>query len=97
MADIDEFKKRIDAHRKELEEEYSVKDIGLFGSYVKGNQGEASDLDVLVEFSKPVSLFAFTRLQRYLSQLLGVKVDLVMRKALKPKIGERILSEVVYL
>jgi predicted nucleotidyltransferase len=97
MAEIDEFKNRINSHRKELEDEYSVKDIGLFGSYIKGKQDEGSDLDVLVEFSKPISLFTFTRLQRYLSQLLGVEVDLVMRKALKPRIGERILSEVVYL
>jgi predicted nucleotidyltransferase len=97
MAEIDEFKSRIDSHRKELEDEYFVKDIGLFGSYIKGKQDKGSDLDILVEFSKPISLFTFTRLQRYLSQLLGVEVDLVMRKALKPRIGERILSEVVYV
>jgi hypothetical protein len=97
MTEIDDFRNRIEAHRQELEDEYFVKDIGFFGSYIRGNQEKGSDLDVLVEFSKPVSLFSFVRLQRFLSQLLGVEVDLVMRKALKPRIGERILSEVVYL
>jgi hypothetical protein len=49
-----------------------------------------------VEFEKPVGLFDFIALEEYLSSLLGAKVDLVSKKALKPKIGERILSEVVY-
>ncbi|MEM2169145.1 MAG: nucleotidyltransferase family protein, partial [Candidatus Bathyarchaeia archaeon] len=56
-----------------------------------------SDIDILVEFEEPPSLFEFMDLEDYLSKLLGLKVDLVTREALKPRIGERILREVVYL
>lgn len=83
-------------HKGELRERFNIKTIGVFGSIVKGKQHTRSDIDVLVEFEKPVGLFDFMALEEYLSSLLGAKVDLVSKKALKPKIGERILSEVVY-
>jgi predicted nucleotidyltransferase len=54
-------------------------------------------VDVLVEFEEPVGLFEFMDLEMYLSDLLGVKVDLVSKKALKPHIGERILKEVILI
>lgn len=79
----------------ELREDFGVKWLGIFGSYVRGDQKETSDLDVLVEFSETPGLFKFIALERQLSRLLGVKVDLVMKNALKPAIGRRILAEVV--
>ena len=97
MSDLDRFIKTINEHMGELEEEFSVSSIGLFGSYVRDDQNTGSDLDILVEFSTPISLLKFVSLKRTLSQLLGVNVDLVMKKGLKPRIGERILSEVVYV
>ena len=84
-------------HKGELRERFKVKEIGVFGSYVRGMQRSGSDVDVLVEFEEPVGLFDFMDLEDYLSGLLGVKVDLVSRKALKPHIGEHILGEVVYV
>jgi predicted nucleotidyltransferase len=96
MKHVDTVKAILAGHKEELRERFSVKDIGVFGSYVKGKQHERSDIDVLVEFEKPVGLFDFMALEEYLSSLLGAKVDLVSKKALKPKIGERILSEVIY-
>ena len=95
MKNIEELKRIIRENRKTLEGEYSVKEIALFGSYVTGDQGEESDLDILVEFSKPIGLFRFIELEEYLSSSLGVKVDLVSRKALKPRIGQSILQEMV--
>lgn len=89
------FVKTIRAHMPELEERYKVKSVGVFGSYVRGDQDETSDLDVLVDFDEPPSLFEFVRLESYLSQILGVEVDLVMRSALKPRVGQRILNELV--
>jgi len=74
-----------------------VKTIGLFGSYVKGEQKDTSDLDVLVDFYEPISLFRFIELEDFLTQQLGVKVDLVMRDALKPRIKDNILSEAIYV
>lgn len=97
MTDLERFRNTLNEHREELEKEFSVSNMGFFGSYVRDDQDTGSDLDILVEFSQPISLLRFVSLKRRLSQLLDVNVDLVMKKALKPRIGERILSEVVYI
>jgi hypothetical protein len=82
------------AHMPELRERWGVRTLGVFGSWVKGEQRKRSDLDLLVEFDKAPTFFEFLRLERHISELLGVKVDLVMKTALKPAIGRRILEEV---
>jgi predicted nucleotidyltransferase len=79
----------------DLEKCYKVKSLGIFGSYVHGEQHSRSDLDLLVEFHDAPSLLKFIELEHYLSDLLGMKVDLVMKDALKPAIGKRILREVI--
>jgi predicted nucleotidyltransferase len=78
-----------------LADQYQVAALGIFGSYVHNKQNADSDLDLLVTFSDPPSLIKFIQLENYLSDLLETKIDLVMREALKPRIGERILKEVV--
>jgi len=78
-----------------LAERYQVESLGVFGSYVRHDQSPESDLDVLVTFYEPPGLLKFIELENYLSDVLGVKIDLVMKDALKPRIGERILQEVV--
>jgi len=78
-----------------LEEKYKVKTLGVFGSYVRGEQKEDSDLDILVEFQEPVGLFKFMELEEFLGKNTGIKVDLVSKKALKPRIGKYILKEVI--
>jgi len=80
-----------------LREQYGVKTLGIFGSYITGKQKETSDVDILVEFERPIGLLKFVTLEQELSELLGKKVDLVMKSALKPRIGERILKEVRYV
>lgn len=97
MSKLEEIQKRVKERKRELKEEYKVKEIGIFGSYVRGEQQEKSDLDILVDFEETIGLFKFVALERYLSRLLGVKVDLVMKSALKPRIGARILKEVCYV
>ena len=97
MKRVDEIKKILKTNKAVLKDDYGVIEIGLFGSYIKGNQKEAGDVDILVEFKKAIDLFTFVQLKNHLSDLLGVNVDLVTKKALKPKIGERILSETVYI
>jgi predicted nucleotidyltransferase len=79
----------------ELETRYSVKTIGLFGSVLRGEQVSESDIDILVEFNRPIGFFKFLELEELLSERLGGKVDLVSKKALKPEIGRLILGEVV--
>ena len=97
MKTLDEIKQGLLLHKAVLQERYKVKELGVFGSYVRKEQTEASDVDVLVEFSETPSLLKFINLENYLSDNLGVKVDLVHKRGLKPRLGERILAEVVYL
>jgi predicted nucleotidyltransferase len=95
MSELDKVRNKINAKKSSLRKKYHLKSIGIFGSYVHGKQNKKSDLDVLVEFSRPVGFIAFMRLSQELSDCTGITVDLVTRKALKPRIGERILQEVV--
>ena len=97
MKRLQDIKAALAKHKPEIQRKFKVKEIGIFGSYIRGKQKEKSDIDVLVEFSEPVGLFKFMDLEEYLQTLFGVKVDLVSRKALKPHIGERILREVIYI
>ena len=85
------------SHLPALRERYAVKSLGVFGSYVRGEQNKRSDLDVLVEFERAPSLFRYGELEDHLSDLVGIKVDLVMKKTLKRHIGRQILAEVVPL
>jgi predicted nucleotidyltransferase len=78
-----------------LAERYGVEKLEVFGSYVRSEQKKDSDLDILVTFRKAPSLLTFIAIENYLSDLLGIKVDLVMKDSLKPKIGQHILSEAI--
>ncbi len=97
MKTLEEIKQWLEQQKLLLQELYKVSELGIFGSYVRQGQTENSDVDLLVEFSETPSLLKFIYLENYLSDNLGVKVDLVHKKGLKPRIGERILAEVVYL
>jgi predicted nucleotidyltransferase len=83
--------------KKEVAKEYSVKKIGVFGSVARDEQTGQSDIDLLVEFSKPVGFITFMRLENFLSERLGNKVDLVTSDSLKPVIRQDVLSEVIYV
>ena len=95
MKRIDEIVEELRRMTPALKRRYPIREIGVFGSYVRGEQTEESDLDVLVEFDDRVTLIDFAGLQQDLSDALGMNVDLVMRSALKPRIGKRILAELV--
>jgi len=99
MVSITKIESTLKRYKKELKKEFHVKEIGVFGSYVRGEDRRYSDIDILVEFypKAEMDLIKFVELEEYLSDLLGRKVDLVMKSALKPRIGKRILKEVVYL
>lgn len=84
-------------HKKDLAEKYKVKEIGLFGSYVRGEQRKRSDVDILVEFQKVPDLFKFIELEMYLERILKKKVDLVEKNGLRPRLKDIILSQVVYV
>jgi predicted nucleotidyltransferase len=97
MKTVEKIKETLAEHKQELKERFKVEEIGIFGSYVRKEQKRKSDVDILVTFYETVDLFTFVELENYLRDLLGLKVDLVMKDALKPRLKERILSEAVYL
>lgn len=82
----------------ELNRRYGIKRLGIFGSFIRNEANEESDLDMLVEFEQDadIGLLKFVEIENYLSDLLGVKVDLVEKSALKPRIGKHVMKEVVY-
>ena len=99
MQNIDEFRQALQEQGPFLVEKYGVRIVGVFGSYVRQEQCPDSDLDLLIELDRPpkISLIGLVELENYLSQILGVKVDLAIKANLKKHIGVRILQEVVPL
>jgi predicted nucleotidyltransferase len=97
MLKIETIKEIIEKHKQEISEKYYISEIGIFGSYTRGEQETESDIDILVSFNKPIGFIKFMRLEFYLSELLGKKVDLVTKDSLKPHIGAVILKETQYV
>lgn len=97
MKQLTEIKQKLRKHKPLFLRKYAVKELGVFGSYVRKEQKKHSDIDILVDFHEAPGLFQFIELENVLSNLLGNKVDLVMKRALKPIIGRQILSEVMYI
>jgi predicted nucleotidyltransferase len=99
MRKINTIAKKLESLKPILKEQFKVESIGIFGSYTKGTQRKDSDIDILVEFeeSADLSLLDFIKLENYLSEVLKLKVDLVEKTALKPRIGVHILKEVIRL
>ncbi|HFC10430.1 MAG TPA: DNA polymerase III subunit beta [Chloroflexi bacterium] len=92
---LTEIRARLREMLPQLREQYHVQSLAVFGSYVRGEADRLSDLDLLVTFDQPPSLLQFMAMEYEISDALGVKVDLVMQSALKPRIGKRILDEAV--
>jgi predicted nucleotidyltransferase len=97
MKTLNEIRQTLREQKPYLAEEYGVEIVGVFGSYVRQEQRPDSDLDLLIELDRPpkISLIGLVELEDYLSQILGVKVDLAIKTNLKKRIGRRILQEVV--
>lgn len=94
---LSQYAEILQRHLPELQNQFGVKSLGLFGSYVRGEQRSDSDLDILVTFIEPPSLVEFINLEDRLAEMTGLEVDLVMEDGLKPNIGKRVLKEVVRL
>ncbi len=92
---LEDIRRTLREHMPDLTERHKIKSLGIFGSYVRGEARSTSDVDLLVEFSETPDIFKFMDLEDDLTALLGQKVDLVTRPALKGNRGNRILNEVV--
>ena len=94
---LKEIHEILKAHKKDIHEKYKVKEMGVFGSYVRGDQKKRSDVDILVEFDVIPDLLKFIEMERYIQKLLRKKVDLVDKRGIRPQLKDRILKEVVYM
>lgn len=96
MKDLASIKDILQEQKPYLYQKYGVTEVGIFGSYIRGEQGADSDLDVLINLTDPprISLLGLVGLQNYLSDLLGIDVDIALKNNLKKRIGLRILQEV---
>jgi len=95
MRGLEEIKSEIRKSMPILRDKYKVKTIGMFGSYISGEQGKRGEIDILVDFYETIDLFTFIELEEFLSEKLGIRVDLVMKDTLKPRIRDSILKEAV--
>lgn len=94
---LNEIKEIINSHRNYLGEKYFVDSFMLFGSYAKNLQTKDSDIDLLVNFTKPIDIFDFIELEEYLSKIFNKKIDLGTLKGLKHFIKDDILKEAIVL
>jgi hypothetical protein len=97
VRSVEEVKAILKEHKAEVVQRYRVREIGIFGSFVRGEQKRRSDVDILVDYEGVPDLFEFINLERYLQRLLRKKVDLVRKAAIRKELKGRILKEVVYI
>ncbi|MEW6738936.1 MAG: nucleotidyltransferase family protein [Nitrospirota bacterium] len=92
---LDEIKKILNTHRDDLRDKYKITEVGIFGSYVRGEQKKKSDIDILASFGEEISLLDLVGAELYLKKILKMKVDLIPKEDLRPELKERILKETV--
>lgn len=98
MLTKDEILNKLKEIKPELYNKFYIKNLGLFGSYVRGENSETSDIDLLFEYdeTKPFSYFTLIDLEDFLSDLFKIKIDLANKKTLKQDLKDNILSEVIF-
>ena len=96
--DIEKIERKLEEKKEYIKRVFHIREIGIFGSFIRGEQSASSDIDILVEFEKGhKDFFNYMRLKFYLEELLGRNVDLVIKNAVKSRLRERIFSEVEYV
>ncbi len=95
MKTLREIKEKLEDLKGEVRRRYRAEITGIFGSYVRGEQGEKSDVDILVKFHEDATLFDFVGLAIFLEEKLGIKVDVVPQDTIREEIRDRIMGEVV--
>ena len=99
VKSVEEIKAILKEHKAEVIQKYRVSELGIFGSFVRGEQKKRSDIDILVEFKEKdiPGLIKLCEMERYLQRLLGKKVDVVIKSGIRPELKKGILKEVVYI
>jgi uncharacterized protein len=94
---IDEIKNSISEKKELLRSKYKINDIGIFGSYARGEERNNSDVDILVNFSEPIGLLKLINMENYLSELLGAKADVVIKSDLRDELRDQIIKETLFV
>jgi len=99
MNNLENIISKLSENKSTIKEKYKIKQIGVFGSFVRGENQKESDVDILIEYDrrKTFTIFDIIRLEEYLTELLGIKVDLALKSKLKPVIGSYIMKEVIMI
>jgi predicted nucleotidyltransferase len=97
MKTFDELQQLLLLQKQSICENYQITEIAIFGSYARGEETEASDIDILVDYETAPTFIMLVELRDYLTQLFGLKVDIVTKNGLKPRIRDRILGEAIYI
>jgi uncharacterized protein len=95
MKRLEEIQQLLQTHRDLLQAQFRVSEMSIFGSYARGQQTPSSDLDLLIDYDRPPTLWMLAQLRDYLSEMLEMRVDVVTQKGLKPRIRDRVLGEAV--
>ena len=95
MKNLEEIQSMIRQHQEVLSERYGVRVVGIFGSFVREEQRRSSDLDLLADIVRPISLIELVGAELYLSEVLGMKVDLVPKRAVREELREKIFKEAI--
>jgi len=96
MTTLTDIEQRLKPLKPLLAKRFNVSDLGVFGSYATNQQTQNSDVDILVEFSRPIG-WEFVELKQMLEEVLGLEVDLVTRKALRPEMRDEVMKQVITL
>jgi predicted nucleotidyltransferase len=97
MKNLLEITTKLKSLKPELHERYAVSNIEVFGSYIRGEQQEKSDIDVLVEFDRTIDLLDLVSLEMFISEQLGIKADVVPKRSIRSELRDTILSEAIAL
>ena len=95
MKKLKQIQNILASSKAELRKKYNAKELGIFGSYARGNQRKTSDVDILVKFNTNATLFDFVGLGNYLEEKLKIKVDVVSERGIRPELKSSIVRDVV--
>lgn len=97
MKTLDEIETTLKEQMPFLQEQFKVKKMGIFGSIARGEQDEAGDVDILVQFSEPIGSINYLNLENYLSEILGIEVDLVLKMGLCYPVAQEVQREALFI
>lgn len=97
MISLDSIVMTLNKHKSQIFNNYNLKELGIFGSFVRGENNIKSDIDMIVEYKITPDLLKYIELENHIEKILNIKVDLVIKNSIRPELKSDILREVIYL